>query len=155
MLKTNQERLICQSVVGEITSPQGSINPYRINPEGHSDIYPGVGGISYNLRIGDPARGMPPASPLQDEGSRPARSVVTRPAALRRQEPSPGATEWRRPGRPVGRSRRRPQGARQHAGRREHGRRGVPEGEIIRVGRSDPLVIADKTVSAAVKGQVK
>jgi len=57
MLKTNQERLICQSVLGEITSPQGSINPYRINPEGHSDIYPGVGGITYNLRIGDPARG--------------------------------------------------------------------------------------------------
>lgn len=57
MLKTNQDRLICQSVVGEITSPQGSINPYRINPEGHSDIYPGVGGITYNLRIGDPARG--------------------------------------------------------------------------------------------------
>lgn len=57
MLKTNRDRLICQSVVGEITSPQGSINPYRINPEGHSDIYPGVGGITYNLRIGDPARG--------------------------------------------------------------------------------------------------
>ncbi len=57
MLKTNQDRLICQSVLGEITSPQGSINPYRINPEGHSDIYPGVGGITYNLRIGDPARG--------------------------------------------------------------------------------------------------
>ncbi len=57
MLKTNQDRLICQSVVGEITSPQGSINPYRIDPEGHSDIYPGIGGITYNLRIGDPARG--------------------------------------------------------------------------------------------------
>ncbi len=57
MLKTNQDRLICQSVVGEITSPLGSINPYRINPEGHSDIYPGVGGITYNLRIGDPAGG--------------------------------------------------------------------------------------------------
>lgn len=57
MLKTNREKLVCQSVVGEITSPQGGINPYRINPEGNSDIYPGVGGITYNLRIGDPARG--------------------------------------------------------------------------------------------------
>lgn len=57
MLNTNRDKLICQSVVGEITSPQGGINPYRINPEGNSDIYPGVGGITYNLRIGDPARG--------------------------------------------------------------------------------------------------
>jgi len=56
-LKTNQDKLICQSVLGEITSPLGSINPYRINPQGHSDIYPGVGGITYNLRIGDLARG--------------------------------------------------------------------------------------------------
>ena len=57
MLKTNRDKLICQSVVGEISSPQGGINPYRINPEGHSDIYPGVGGITYNLRIGDLASG--------------------------------------------------------------------------------------------------
>jgi hypothetical protein len=56
-IKTNQDRLICQSVLGEITSPLGSINPYRIDPEGRSDIYPGVGGITYNLRIGDRARG--------------------------------------------------------------------------------------------------
>lgn len=57
MLKTNQDQLICQSVLGEITSPLGSVNPYRIDPEGRSDIYPGVGGITYNLRIGDRARG--------------------------------------------------------------------------------------------------
>jgi len=53
MIKTNTEQLVCQSVIGEITSPQGGINPYRINPDGHSDVYPGVGGITYNLRIGD------------------------------------------------------------------------------------------------------
>lgn len=58
MIKTNKSKLICQSVVGEITSPLGGINPYRINPEGRPDIYPGVGGITYNLRIGDPARGF-------------------------------------------------------------------------------------------------
>lgn len=55
MLKTNRNKLVCQSVIGEITSPQGGVNPYRINPEGHADIYPGVGGITYNLRIGDGA----------------------------------------------------------------------------------------------------
>jgi hypothetical protein len=53
MLRTNAEQLVCQSVIGEITSPQGGINPYRISPEGHADVYPGVGGITYNLRIGD------------------------------------------------------------------------------------------------------
>jgi hypothetical protein len=53
MLRTNRDKLVCQSVIGEITSPLGGINPYRIDPEGHSDVYPGVGGITYNLRIGD------------------------------------------------------------------------------------------------------
>jgi hypothetical protein len=57
-MKTNKKNLICQSVIGEITSPLGGVNPYRINPDGHSDIYPGVGGITYNLRIGDKACGM-------------------------------------------------------------------------------------------------
>ncbi|MEW6428335.1 MAG: DUF4438 domain-containing protein [Thermodesulfobacteriota bacterium] len=58
MLSTNINKLVRQSVIGEITSPLGGINPYRINPDGHSDIYPGVGGISYNVRIGDLACGL-------------------------------------------------------------------------------------------------
>lgn len=58
MLKTNKEQLVCQSVIGEITSPLGGINPYRIHPDGHSDIYPGVGGITYNVRVGDAACGL-------------------------------------------------------------------------------------------------
>lgn len=58
MLKTNRKQLIRQSVIGEITSPLGGVNPYRINPQGDSDIYPGVGGITYNLRIGDRACGL-------------------------------------------------------------------------------------------------
>lgn len=57
MISTNKEHLVCQSVIGEITSPLGGANPYRIDPEGRADIYPGVGGITYNLRIGDPVRG--------------------------------------------------------------------------------------------------
>ncbi|MCB2182181.1 MAG: DUF4438 domain-containing protein [Desulfobulbaceae bacterium] len=58
MLTTNKDQLVCQSVIGEITSPLGGINPYRINPDGHSDVYPGVGGITYNVRIGDAACGL-------------------------------------------------------------------------------------------------
>lgn len=55
MIKTNKEQLVRQSVIGEITSPLGGVNPYRINPDGLADVYPGVGGITYNLRIGDSA----------------------------------------------------------------------------------------------------
>ncbi len=58
MIRTNKDELVCQSVIGEITSPLGGINPYRIDPDGHADIYPGVGGITYNLRIGDRACGL-------------------------------------------------------------------------------------------------
>ena len=58
MLKTNKDKLVCQSVVGEITSPLGGINPYRVSPDGTAAIYPGVGGITYNLRIGEMAGGL-------------------------------------------------------------------------------------------------
>ncbi|MDA3832650.1 MAG: DUF4438 domain-containing protein [Spirochaetales bacterium] len=58
MLKTNKDKLVCQSIIGEITSPLSGISPYRINPDGHSDVYPGVGGITYNVRIGDNACGL-------------------------------------------------------------------------------------------------
>ncbi len=58
MFKTNKSKLVCQSVIGEITSPLGGVNPYRISPDGTADIYPGVGGITYNLRIGDLAGGL-------------------------------------------------------------------------------------------------
>jgi len=58
MLKTNENKLVCQSMLGEITSPLGGINPYRIDPDGHADIYPGVGGITYNVRIGEAACGL-------------------------------------------------------------------------------------------------
>ncbi len=57
-MKTNAKQLVCQSIIGEITSPLSGISPYRINPEGHSDVYPGVGGITYNVRIGDNACGL-------------------------------------------------------------------------------------------------
>ncbi len=58
MLQTNIDKLVCQSVIGEITSPLSSANPYSVNPDGRPDIYPGVGGITYNFRIGDKACGL-------------------------------------------------------------------------------------------------
>jgi hypothetical protein len=56
MLKTNTEKLIKISVMGEIASPTMR-QPYNISATGTPHILPGVGGITYNLRVGDKACG--------------------------------------------------------------------------------------------------
>ena len=56
MLKTNAEKLIKISVMGEIASPTIR-SVYNISANGKPLVLPGVGGITYNLRIGDPACG--------------------------------------------------------------------------------------------------
>jgi hypothetical protein len=56
MLKTNVENLIKISVMGEIASPTIR-NVYNVSATGKPLVLPGVGGITYNLRVGDPACG--------------------------------------------------------------------------------------------------
>jgi hypothetical protein len=56
MLRTNSEKLIKMSVIGEIASPTIR-SVYNISATGKPLVLPGVGGITYNLRIGDPASG--------------------------------------------------------------------------------------------------
>ena len=56
VLKTNVEKLIKISVMGEIASPTIR-NVYKISATGKPTSYPGTGGITYNLRVGDPACG--------------------------------------------------------------------------------------------------
>ena len=56
MLKTNVEKLIKISVMGEIASPTIR-SVYNISATGRPLVLPGVGGITYNLRIGDSACG--------------------------------------------------------------------------------------------------
>ena len=56
MLKTNAEKLIKISVMGEIVSPTIR-NVYNVSATGKPLVLPGVGGITYNLRVGDPACG--------------------------------------------------------------------------------------------------
>lgn len=58
MVATNRDKLIKQSVIGEITSPLGGASPYLVDPDGRLSHLPGVGGITYNLAIGDPACGL-------------------------------------------------------------------------------------------------
>ncbi|KYH41929.1 MAG: hypothetical protein AYL32_001660 [Candidatus Bathyarchaeota archaeon B26-2] len=56
MLKTNVDRLVRISVMGEVSSPVFRAS-YRISSEGVPMVLPGVGGITYNVRVGDPATG--------------------------------------------------------------------------------------------------
>jgi hypothetical protein len=57
MLRTNTDKLVKISVVGEVASPVIGKSVYRVSPTGTPTILPGVGGITYNLRVGDPACG--------------------------------------------------------------------------------------------------
>ncbi len=56
MLNTNAEKLIKISVMGEIASPTIR-SVYTVTATGQPLVLPGVGGITYNLRVGDPACG--------------------------------------------------------------------------------------------------
>ena len=56
MLKTNVEKLIRISVMGEIASPTIR-SVYNVSATGQAVVLPGVGGITYNLRVGDLACG--------------------------------------------------------------------------------------------------
>jgi hypothetical protein len=55
-VKTNEDRIVKISVMGEVASPVAR-SAYRITHDGHPVTLPGVGGITYNLRIGDLATG--------------------------------------------------------------------------------------------------
>ncbi len=56
MLKTNVDKLVKISVIGEVSSPAFR-TPYRISANGTPVVLPSVGGITYNIRVGDPAAG--------------------------------------------------------------------------------------------------
>jgi hypothetical protein len=56
-MKLNIDRLVRLSVSGEISHPTLRKTGYVISSQGQVEVYPSVGGISYNVRIGDPAMG--------------------------------------------------------------------------------------------------
>ncbi|MGQ9610283.1 MAG: DUF4438 domain-containing protein [bacterium] len=55
MIRINKDKLVKTSVVGEISAPSSS--GYRISADGQPIVLPGVGGITYNIRVGDPVMG--------------------------------------------------------------------------------------------------
>lgn len=57
MLKTNRDQIVKVSVIGEVVSPVVSDSVYKITADGEPVILPGVGGITYNIRVGDKACG--------------------------------------------------------------------------------------------------
>lgn len=54
-METNEKNLVEMSVVGEVSSPQSGPSPYSITPDGKPKILPGIGGITYNVKVGDNA----------------------------------------------------------------------------------------------------
>ena len=56
MLKTNGDRLPTLSVKGRISAPTASY-PGKIDQDGKVFVLPGTGGITYDVKIGDPACG--------------------------------------------------------------------------------------------------
>jgi len=57
MIRTNIERLVKISVIGEVCSPI-SRQSYTVTANGRPVMLPGVGGITYNVRVGDLAAGF-------------------------------------------------------------------------------------------------
>jgi hypothetical protein len=53
-LRTNEARLVEQSVLGEV-SPPVRRGTWRVGADGVPSILPGVGGITYNCKVGDSA----------------------------------------------------------------------------------------------------
>ena len=56
-MNTNKECLVMQAVQGDISHPLAAGLPYRMDRQGVGNILPGTGGISYNVKVGDPAFG--------------------------------------------------------------------------------------------------
>jgi len=55
-LRTNRDRIVEQAVLGEVAPPRlGAGRHWRVGPDGVPRALPGVGGITYNLRVGDSA----------------------------------------------------------------------------------------------------
>lgn len=80
MLKTNKDRLVKWSVQGKVHHPLGGT--YRITHEGEPRILPATGGISYNVKIGDPAFGwvgdhVEPGVSIRNENTRENAALTT------------------------------------------------------------------------------
>ncbi|MEO0140808.1 MAG: DUF4438 domain-containing protein [candidate division WOR-3 bacterium] len=58
MLRTNEKDLVMLSVMGQVSHPVKGARPYLVSHDGKVRVLPGVGGITYNKRVGDPCVGL-------------------------------------------------------------------------------------------------
>lgn len=58
MIKTNEDKLIKMSVCGEVSHPLLPRGGYDVGADGTLRVLPGVGGITFNCRVGDSAVGL-------------------------------------------------------------------------------------------------
>ncbi|MEO0091688.1 MAG: DUF4438 domain-containing protein [candidate division WOR-3 bacterium] len=56
MIKTNIDKIVIISVIGQVASPTRRQN-YRLTHQGEATVFPGTGGITYNVKVGDPVFG--------------------------------------------------------------------------------------------------
>lgn len=59
-VRTNADRLVCVSVMGQIAAPSLPglpAEPYRLDADGRPFLWPAYGGIVYNVSVGDSAYG--------------------------------------------------------------------------------------------------
>ena len=54
---SNVDRLLTQVLAGEVWPPLGDRNAYRIDPDGRAFFLPGMGGVTLDVHVGDPATG--------------------------------------------------------------------------------------------------
>ena len=57
MLKTNADQLVALAVAGEISQPGYRYPGYSPDNDGTARVLPGMAGVLYNVRVGDPAFG--------------------------------------------------------------------------------------------------
>jgi hypothetical protein len=91
-MKTNSDRLVMLSVTGQVSSPMMAAGGYRIaGNTGAPVILPGVGGITYNIKVGDSAcgwvadhvePGVSVKNPSPGEGNRSANNALNILAAI-------------------------------------------------------------------------
>ena len=58
MLRTNEKKLVKISVTGSVNHPTLAAAGYNVGADGVLRVLPGVGGITYNCRVGDPCVGL-------------------------------------------------------------------------------------------------
>jgi hypothetical protein len=56
-VRTNGDRLVTQTLAGEVWPPLGDRNGYRVDADGTPFLLPGMGGVTLGVHCGDPATG--------------------------------------------------------------------------------------------------